>query len=228
MTTRMTTRMHNAPPADLSDPEFQQSLAGTARAAGALRAVEELYRAVPAGALLSGPAGHALVPAARLSEVPSVCPVALEGSGLTVVGTDSADRAATGNMLSTALAWLRLGLSRGLFDACVDHLGRRTVHDAPLLQQQLVKGALADAATEHTAIETVLLAPVLDGATLGDLHRQLTGADRTVLRLLGAFGFTAEGPGRAALLSELIADAYACHHHPEPGTEPGTEPGAAL
>ncbi|MEU8890063.1 acyl-CoA dehydrogenase family protein [Streptomyces sp. NPDC048442] len=221
------TRRHDTTPADLADPEFRQSLGAAARASGALSAVEELYRAVPAGALLSGPAGHALVPAARLSGVPPVLPVALEGSGLAVVRTDACATGevppATGDVLTTALAWLRLGLSRGLFDACVDHLGRRTVHHAPLLQQQLIKGALADAATEHTAIETVLLAPVLDGATLCDLHRQLTGADRTLLRLLGAFGFTAEGPGRAALLSELIADAYACHHHAEPA-----EPGATL
>ena len=51
----------------------------------------------------------------------------------------------------------------------------------------------------------------------GYVHARLTQADRTTLRLLGASGFLADGPGQVAYLSELLADAYldAAEGHPD-------------
>jgi hypothetical protein len=48
----------------------------------------------------------------------------------------------------------------------------------------------------------------LDGTVLTGLNAQITGTDRMLLRLLGAAGFLADGPGQAARASELIADVY--------------------
>ncbi|WP_237773164.1 hypothetical protein [Streptomyces luteocolor] len=192
---------------------FHQRLGERARTSGAGAAVELLYRAVPDGLVLQGPAGHAVVPTGRLPGAADLLPEPLRGDGLSLVrpGADTAWAERT-----DAVVWLRLGLSRALLDACLTHLEQRTVQDAPLLRQQLVGGALADAATEQTEAESVLLVPGQEPAMLSDLHRRITAVDRRLLRLLGAFGFTAEGPGRTALLSELIADVYAGHHLAEP------------
>ncbi|MEU6477899.1 hypothetical protein ABZ858_13570 [Streptomyces sp. NPDC047017] len=192
---------------------FHRRIDEVARTSGAKRAFEELYRARPEGTLLRGPAGHAVVPSQRLPGADDALPEPLRGCGLAIVRDPAAPDPAEP---ADALVWLRLGLSRALLDACLTYLEQRTVHDAPLLHQQLVRGALADAVIEQTEVESVLMAPVHGPAALGDLHRQITAVDRGLLRLLGAFGFTAEGPGRTALLSELIADVYSCHQHTQP------------
>ncbi|TLQ47867.1 hypothetical protein [Streptomyces marianii] len=183
-----------------------------ARTYGARQAFEELYRAYPEGTLLRNPAGHAVVPSGRLPGADDLLPEPLRGCGLVIVRDPSAPQPA---WPADTLVRLRLGLSRALLDACLTYLGQRTVHGAPLLHQQLIGGALADAVTEQTEIESVLMAPSNGPDALGDLHRQISTVDRGLLRLLGAFGFTAEGPGRTALLSELIADVYGCHHQAE-------------
>ncbi|MEV5981353.1 hypothetical protein [Streptomyces sp. NPDC052114] len=192
---------------------FHQRLGERARTSAPGAAVEELYRAVPDGLALQGPAGHAVVPTGRLPGAADLLAAPLKGHGLSIVrpGADTAWTERT-----DAVVWLRLGLSRALLDACLAHLEQRTVQGAPLLHQQLVGGALADAVTEQTEAESVLLVPGQEPAVLGDLHRQITAVDRKLLRLLGAFGFTVDGPGRTALLSELIADVYAGHHPAEP------------
>ncbi|MFJ7151880.1 hypothetical protein ACIQVT_27445 [Streptomyces sp. NPDC100445] len=119
-----------------------------------------------------------------------------------------------------AVAWLRLGMSERLRDACLAHLAARHAEGAPLLMRQLVKGTLAEVLLEHLEIEGVLddvtagrtgpLGPLrpADDRRLVALQEQITRADRALLRLLGAHGFTADGPGAGAHASELLADAY--------------------
>ncbi len=106
------------------------------------------------------------------------------------------------------LAGLRLGLSEALLDATVAHLGERRVGDTALLLQQMIKGALADVVTEQLEIRTVLTGVPPSIGTLLDLHRQITRTDRMLLRLLGARGFVADGPGSVVNASELLADAW--------------------
>ncbi|MEU3859153.1 hypothetical protein AB0F03_17545 [Streptomyces sp. NPDC028722] len=129
-----------------------------------------------------------------------------------------------------AVAWLRLGMSERLRDACLAHLASRHTDGAPLLMQQMVKGTLAEVLLEHVEIEGVLddltagrtgpLGPLrpTDDRHLAALQEQITRADRTLLRLLGAHGFTADGPGAGAHASELLADAYG-----PPGPRTGPE-----
>jgi hypothetical protein len=106
---------------------------------------------------------------------------------------------------------LRFGLSERLLDAVLAHLGGRSVGDAKLLHQQMVKGGVAEAVIEQLEIETMLAGAVpgdLDDGVLAALNAQITETDRMLLRLLGAVSFLADGPGQVARVSELIADVY--------------------
>lgn len=137
-----------------------------------------------------------------------------EGAGEPSAGSDAASRD-----WNTGLAWLRLGTSERLRDACIAYLAAREAEGTSLLMQQMVKGALADVLIDHLEIEGVLdeladgtgpldLREPMDEDALSRLQAQITDADRTLLRLLGAHGFTADGPGMTAHASELLADAY--------------------
>jgi hypothetical protein len=111
------------------------------------------------------------------------------------------------------LVWLRLGLSEGLLDTCVSYLDSRTSGDASLLHQQMVRGSIAEVLIEGLEVHAVLTADEpaeLAAAGVAHLQEQITLADRALLRLLGASGFIAGGPGEVAYLSELLAEAYAC------------------
>jgi alkylation response protein AidB-like acyl-CoA dehydrogenase len=119
-----------------------------------------------------------------------------------------------GDLWRAGLVWLRLGLSEGLLDTCVDYLGGRRCGDSTLLRQQMVMGSVADVLIEHQEAGAVLAefegaGLPLPEATATHLQRQLTLADRKLLRLLGASGFVAGGPGETAYLSELLAEAHA-------------------
>ncbi|MFJ3214687.1 hypothetical protein ACIPLC_01995 [Kitasatospora sp. NPDC086801] len=202
----------------------------SARNDGLVPALTLLSRALSPGVAPRGPRGHAVVPRELLGEFaesgddedgdggPDPVP------GLAVLGPVDATRAPAGpdaHDWGTGLAWLRLGASERLREACLAYLATRQVEGSSLLLQQLVKGALADVLIDHLEIEGVLddlaegpddspLTPgrPLDGPALARLQAQITQADRALLRLLGAYGFTAEGPGRAAYASELLADVY--------------------
>ncbi|MET8453980.1 hypothetical protein [Streptomyces sp. NPDC005209] len=176
------------------------------------------------GAAVVGPGGHALVPTDALDSIehlvvdgqrlrrnpaaetvvllrPLDDVVALR-SGLPVPGTEL-DAACL-----VALAGVRHAWSQALLRSVVAHLGNRTSGDRLLLDQQLVQGALADAVIGQRENETCLGA---DGAEPGELrllHDRITEVDRTLLRLTGAHGFTADGPGRTAHLSELVSHLY--------------------
>ena len=109
------------------------------------------------------------------------------------------------------LVWVRLGLSEALRDSCVQYLRGRRSGDSTLLQQQLVKGALADALAEQLEIRAVLAATRPDDVTpllVNGLNAQVTRTDRALLRLLGATSMLLGGPGEVAHVSELVADAY--------------------
>jgi alkylation response protein AidB-like acyl-CoA dehydrogenase len=134
-----------------------------------------------------GPRGHGLRPA---------------GAGWDLLRAAGADNRPPGWV--AALGRLRLGLSEWLLDQAIAHLRDRATGGAPLIQQQLVRGNLADAVIIQQEVLGMLAADV-PGAYP---HGRLTEADRITLRLLGASGFLSDGPGQLAYLSELLADAY--------------------
>jgi hypothetical protein len=206
----------------------------TARTAGLAPALTVLCEEVLPGLLPCGPAGHAVAPAGLAAAADRIwlagavsdradgtettlSTVALPGGAVTLLchqplaPTEPVD---DDTAWALGLVWVRLGLSEGLLDACVRHLGGRTTGDSTVLHQQLVKGAIADVLIEHLEVRAVLTGTDLTATALAHLQAQLTLADRALLRLLGASGFLAGGPGEVAHVSELLAEAH--HRREEP------------
>lgn len=184
----------------------------TARDEGLAPALTVLRRTVLDGRLPFGPRGHGVLAAAELpADVEELAATELPGGRVVMVrhgrGPAAADLA-----LDLGLVWLRLGLSERLREDVVGYLQGRTVGAGnPLLQQQLVKAAVAEALLDHLEVRAVLDGArpgTLSGPQLRDLQDQLTGADRAQVRLLGASGYLSTGPGQVAYVSELLAEAY--------------------
>lgn len=192
-----------------------------ARTAGLVPALSALCAETLPGLLPCGPAGHAIVPAdvaAAADRVWLSGGVTPRSSGLEKTLSTVGDGALVvlchqpmtrpvvhESAWEAGLGWLRLGLSERLLDTCVRYLGDRVTGESTLLRQQLVQGAVADVLVEHLEVRAVLASGAGDPTHLQD---QLTRADRALLRLLGASGFLAGGPGTTAHLSELLAEAH--------------------
>ncbi len=204
-----------------------------ARTDGVAAALTELASAVLPGLLPCGPAGHAIVPeeiAAGASKV-WADGITVDRSDCTEVVLGAIDlpggavrllrhRAPGGvNGFAPAqragwtlgLVWLRLGLSEELRETAMRYLNGRRTGNSTLLQQQMVKSTVADGLIEHLEVRAVLtgIGPgELPDAVLNHLHAQVTDADRALVKLLGASGYLAGGPGQVARVSELLAEAY--------------------
>jgi hypothetical protein len=192
---------------------------------GPLRGLVALYDHVGNHVLQSGPAGHMVAPAeiahtadrirnggsetGRVSSTETdLTTRALRHLGLVALRHGNAPTTEPGLGWITALAWLRFGLSKRLRDDCVRLLHSRRFGETRLLHQQMVKGTLGDVAIEHVQINAVLTGTAPDECLVKMVHQRLTHIDRTQLQLLGASGFTADGSGRLALVSELLANVY--------------------
>lgn len=220
-------------------PEPWSAVRHTARHEGPVPALLALHRQAGERTLVHGPGGHALAPTELVRTANRACRQGssavreparetvlttppLTELGLVALGcrTEEPPDTATGTATGTAtdsgawnvsLAGLRLGLSERLRDAVLSHLGTRTFGDAPVLQQQLLKGELADATIGHLEVASTLTTSLehgLDDVELAGLHHRLTSLDGALLPLLGALGFRLPGPGTDTHVSELLADLY--------------------
>lgn len=200
-----------------------------ARTAGPVAGLLHLHESICPAALPCGPTGYAVVPDQVLqvatevfaggevvprqpdSERPAGSWTLPDGSFTAVhSGSSGTGAPAPETAWILGLLWWRLGLCEALLATCLTHLRGRTAGDTPLLMQQLVKGTVADAATEIAEIAIVLTDAEpgdLDATTMHALHDAVTGTDRMLLRLLGASSFITAGPGQVAHVSELIAAA---------------------
>jgi hypothetical protein len=194
----------------------------TAREDGLAQALTVLCGEALPGVLPCGPGGHAVVPAAVAETAGRIWQ---DGRGYDRAAGEEEVLRRDGPLVALrhrpgghadvvehggwplGLVWLRLGLSEGLLDACVRHLDNRACGDSTVLRQQMVRGAVADVLIEQLEVHAVLTG--VDAPDLAHLHRQVTVADRALLRLLGASGYLADGAGETAYLSEVAAEAYA-------------------
>ncbi|MEU7134375.1 hypothetical protein [Streptomyces sp. NPDC046261] len=207
-----------------------------ARRAGLAPALTALGSHVLPGLLPCGPGGHTIAPqdiyaragtvwiagvtrARRPGRDTVVSTADLPGGGVVMAavaadGPPAEDTAAGDDgraPYALGLVWLRLGLSEALRDSCLSHLGRRRTGDTYVLQQQMVKGTLADVLVEHLEVRAVLEGTEPEAAPpalLHHLHGRLTRADREQVRLLGAAGYLTDSPGMTAYVSELLAEVH--------------------
>ncbi|MEV6168036.1 hypothetical protein AB0L99_07395 [Streptomyces sp. NPDC051954] len=188
----------------------------TARHDGLVPALTLLYETVCDGVPPRGPGGHVVAPAGVAGADAGDVVTTMTVEDGTVVALRSRPEPPSASTTPRA-AWalgvtcLRFGLSERLLDAVLAHLGGRTVGDAKLLHQQMVKGGVAEAVIEQLEIATMLAGATpgdLDDGVLAGLNAQITETDRMLLRLLGGVSFLADGPGQVARVSELIADVY--------------------
>lgn len=159
------------------------------------------------------PGSVAVLPAASLPDGVSVLPhplAALEGLALVRFSSSPAGAERAPGLTGTraaALAAVRIGVLDRLLDAAVERLSNRRFAGLPLIDRQLVAGAVADVAVE---IELTAAGADLDAAA--DVawagHERLTEAGWAVARMFGAEGFTTGHPARALHLSALVADLW--------------------
>lgn len=171
-----------------------------ARRDGVVPALRHLNAALSPAAPPRGPTGHALLP----SDAAPVPGGAGTAPGLTL--STPAPGAGPSAAWLLGLAWLRLGASERLRDQTVARLADRQTEGTPLLMKQLVKGALADALTEHLEAECVLaeLAEDAAGGTAGQGAQHTPGAGG---------GGPADAVGGAVRLAGGAAGGWLGHVH---------------
>jgi hypothetical protein len=106
-----------------------------------------------------------------------------------------------------ALAAVRVGVLARMLDLAVERLAGRRFDGVPLIEQQVVRGAVADVVTgiELATATRVELAPA---AVWAAQHEHLTELGWTVTRFFGAEGYIADHPARSLYVSALVADVW--------------------
>ncbi|MEZ0109811.1 hypothetical protein ABH920_003825 [Catenulispora sp. EB89] len=158
------------------------------------------YAAVPAaGAEGAGPDGGATVLRHRLADAEGVVFVECPGQ--------HPDGGPTWTEVARLLAAVRLGVLRAALDRAVEHLSGRESGGEPLIRKQLIVGAIADVMAGSEMLRASV-ATQGGPAALADVHTRLDVLGWEVLKLFGAAGYLAEGPGRALYVSALVAGTW--------------------
>ena len=159
--------------------------------------------------LVASPTGHVAASTRRLPDAP-FGPMQRLGLAITDAGPDclfgvgrAADRFAT-ELLEAHRELLGLVLA----DA-VRHLDSRTSAGATLLSLQLVQGQLADIAMAISADDAVP-APRRDADSRSRWrsYLRLVATGRQLVKLFGAWGYLADGPGADLYLAEVAGNIY--------------------
>ncbi|MGZ9933869.1 hypothetical protein ACXNSR_28800 [Streptomyces sp. NC-S4] len=186
------------------------SLQDVARREGLAPALRLLLGGQGPGPAPRGTSGFALLPEEWAAGRTVLRRYRLPGGPVVVVAErPPAPADGGGSVDGTDLLRLRLGVAEGLRDACVEHLAARPSGESTVLMQQMVKGQLAEALADQLELSALLDsgAPV-QGPFLRSVHGRITRNGRSLLRLLGARGYLADGPGAVAEVSELLADIH--------------------
>lgn len=163
--------------------------------------------------LVASPTGHVMASPQRLADAPHG-PLHRLGLAVMEAGPDAAfgeGRAA--DRFATSLLDLHRELLRQVLTQVIGHLGGRSSAGSTLLSMQMIAGQLADIALAVNADEAV---PAerrdQDRHARWRSHLRLVAAGRQLVKLFGASGFLADGPGAALYLAEVTGNVYL---HPE-------------
>ncbi|HEX6527337.1 MAG TPA: hypothetical protein VF070_46100 [Streptosporangiaceae bacterium] len=165
-------------------------------------ALDALHERVAPGRLVSSLAGHVLASPARLPGSRMML-----GLGIASAGGEP-DSAATDRFV-VGLLDLHRDLLRQTLRQVITHLEARTSGGTTLLDKQLIQGELADIAMSLSEDEAM---PADRRATSPqarwEAHQRFVVLGRRLLRLLGASGFLADGPGASLHLAEVTGSVY--------------------
>jgi len=216
--------------AAIGDDPYGPRLRDVARRDGPAPALAAWHAGLGTGVLGCGPGGHAVAPVRLATDASRVRVAGHPAQPGAVVATftnavlSTLDLAAVrcapfGDLAPSGpddgdpvwcrgLAWLRLGLCDRLLEAALAHLGERTFDGAPMLRQPLIKAQLADIVIVRLEVDAVLTGGRAGDDDLRVVHDRLTLAARSLIRLLGAAGFTIDGAGALGYVTELLDDVY--------------------
>jgi hypothetical protein len=175
------------------------------------KAVQEFVAALDAchdraepGAAVVSPSGWVIASAVRVADG---TPVPGGWAELCAARRDTPSAEHRRAVFADGLLRLQRQTLHQLLDTAVQRLDQRTSEGANLLNRQLVRGAVADVALALSEVDDL-------GDRPGDArrrwlrHRDLVTAGRTLIKLYGASGFAADGPGRLVYLLELLGNTY--------------------
>jgi Acyl-CoA dehydrogenase, C-terminal domain len=152
----------------------------------------------------TAPGGVAVVPLSQVPDGAQVVPNDLAArEGLALVRIPGADGPGLVGRRAAALAEVRLAVLRQMLELAVARLAGRSFAGVPLIEQQLVIGALADVVTGAE-----LASSLADDAPAVARHEWLTEAGWTVTKFFGAEGYIADHPVRSLYVSTLVADVW--------------------
>ncbi|MFJ6215526.1 acyl-CoA dehydrogenase family protein [Streptomyces sp. NPDC092296] len=185
-------------------------VAGVAPGGVAVLPTAVLAGQVGAGQVEAGQVEAGQVEAGQVEVLPH--PFAgLEGLSLVRFAARSAG-AGTGAGLTgryaAALAAVRIGVLSRMVDAAVARLEARRFGGLPLIERQLVGGALADVVTEIEVAAAAAAHGDMPAEAAWAQHERLTEAGWATTRLFGAEGYLIDHPVRSLHLSALTADLW--------------------
>lgn len=162
--------------------------------------------------------GLAVLPTADVPAGARVLPNALTArDSLSVVrlarpGGTGYGRGLTGSR-AAALAAVRLGVLSRMLDMAAGRLAGRHFGGVPLVDQQLVVGAVADVVTDLELSAATFAGDGTAAEVTVAQHERLTEAGWVVARFFGAEGYLADHPVRTLYVSTLIADIWVRRPH---------------
>lgn len=120
--------------------------------------------------------------------------------------------AATDHVVALAavlLAAVRIGLVARMTRLAVAHLSSRESEGRPLIERQLLHGAIADAvAALELCRHTLARHTYASIGAINDAHAQLSQVGWSVTTLFGGSGYLREHPVRSLYVAELVHDAW--------------------
>ncbi|HEY2443904.1 MAG TPA: hypothetical protein VGI31_12260 [Streptosporangiaceae bacterium] len=190
--------------------------------------LDALHRRCAGGGLVASPSGHVLGSPGAVSWAPGPPSLARLGLACASVpaGADGSQVAAPGSAAAAAFAdglvELHADVLRQGLDHAMTHLEARSAQGTTLLAKQKVQCTIADIAMELRECEALRRdagAPDGEGTRRRwQATQRLTVAGRSLLRLLGAAGFLADGTGGEVHMAEIAGNVYL-----HPGTHSGAE-----
>jgi hypothetical protein len=191
-----------------SRPAATRAAADDRFANGYPPALDALHRRICPDRLVCSSAGHVV---ASIAAAPDAPPGPLSRLGLAVLTDETEPTPEAAALLQRFSAGL-LGLHHELLEHALHqvmrHLGGRTSGGTTLLSRQLIKGQLADIALRLSEDKEILAQPDAGQWARWRTHQRQVAIGRSLLRLLGASGFLADGLGCDLHLAEVVGNVY--------------------